>query len=85
MWDPWIAKVEKDSEGTLKLQTFPGNALANIFNIYDRVVGGAVDIGIAVRKARSAENSPAPASSSCRRTSAAGTAPRHSGKSTRTD
>lgn len=49
MWDPWIAKVEKDAEGTLKLQTFPGGAIANLFNVYDRVVGGAADMGSGVQ------------------------------------
>ncbi len=49
MWDPWIAKVEKDSEGTLKLQTFPGAALANMSNVYDRVVSDAADIGTGVQ------------------------------------
>ncbi len=48
IWEPWIAKVEKDSEGTLKLQPFQAG-LANLFNVYDRVVSGAADMGSGVQ------------------------------------
>jgi TRAP-type transport system periplasmic protein len=49
MQQPWIEAVEKDSEGTLKLQPFFGNSLADLFNIYDRVVSGVADIGNGVQ------------------------------------
>ena len=49
MQQPWIEAVERDSEGTLKLQPFFGNTLADLFNIYDRVVGGVADIGNGVQ------------------------------------
>src|SRR5215831_3449733 len=45
MWQPWIAKVEADSEGTLHLQPFFGSSLADLFNVYDRTVSGAADLG----------------------------------------
>ncbi|HEY1504313.1 MAG TPA: hypothetical protein VGF92_08435 [Stellaceae bacterium] len=46
MYEPWIAKVERDAEGALKLQPFIGGAIATVANVYDRVVDGAADIGI---------------------------------------
>ncbi|HLI23231.1 MAG TPA: hypothetical protein VKV32_19050, partial [Stellaceae bacterium] len=49
MLQPWINKVEADSDGTLKLQPFFGNALADLFNIYDRIVSGAADLGSGVQ------------------------------------
>jgi TRAP-type transport system periplasmic protein len=49
LWGPWIARVEADAAGTLKLQPFFGNTLANFGNVYDRVVGGAADLGAAVQ------------------------------------
>jgi TRAP-type C4-dicarboxylate transport system substrate-binding protein len=49
LWGPWIARVEADAAGTLKVQPFFGNTLANFGNVYDRVTGGAVDIGAAVQ------------------------------------
>src|SRR5215469_13739397 len=49
MQQPWIEAVEKDSDGTLKLQPFFGNALADLFNVYDRVVSGVADIGNGVQ------------------------------------
>jgi TRAP-type C4-dicarboxylate transport system substrate-binding protein len=48
LWQPWIQKVEADSEGTLKLQTFFGATLANLFNVYDRVAKGVADMGTGV-------------------------------------
>lgn len=49
MLRPWIASVEKDSQGTLKLQPFFGGALADLANVYDRVVSGVADIGSGVQ------------------------------------
>ena len=49
MWQPWISRVEADAEGTLKLQPFMGATLANMFNVYDRTVSGAADIGTGVQ------------------------------------
>jgi len=49
MWQPWIARVEADAEGSLKLQAFFGGTLANMFNVYDRAVSGAADLGTGVQ------------------------------------
>ncbi len=49
MLQPWINSVEADSDGRLKLQPFFGNALADLFNVYDRVVSGVADIGNGVQ------------------------------------
>jgi TRAP-type C4-dicarboxylate transport system substrate-binding protein len=49
MLQPWIESVETDSDGTLKLQPFFGNSLADLFNVYDRVVSGAADLGSGVQ------------------------------------
>jgi TRAP-type C4-dicarboxylate transport system substrate-binding protein len=49
MWQPWIEKVEKDSNGTLTLQPFFNGTIATIANVFDRVVGGAADIGTGVQ------------------------------------
>lgn len=49
LWGPWIARVEADAQGSLKLQPFFGTTLANFGNVYDRVVGGAADLGAAVQ------------------------------------
>jgi TRAP-type transport system periplasmic protein len=46
MYEPWIAKVERESGGTLKLQPFIGPTIATLANVYDRVVDGAADLGI---------------------------------------
>lgn len=49
MLQPWINSVEADADGALKLQPFFGNALADLSNVYDRVVGGVADIGNGVQ------------------------------------
>ena len=49
MHQPWINKVEADSDGTLKLQPFFGTSLADLFNVYDRVVSGVADLGTGVQ------------------------------------
>jgi TRAP-type C4-dicarboxylate transport system substrate-binding protein len=48
LWQPWIEQVEKDADGALKLQTFFGASLANLFNVYDRVSNGVADLGTGV-------------------------------------
>ena len=48
LWEPWIADVEKESGGTLKLQPFFGGTLANLFNVYDRVASAVADMGTGV-------------------------------------
>ena len=48
-FDPiWIPKVEKDSGGTLKIQTYFGSTLANMVNAYDRTVNGVADMSYSV-------------------------------------
>jgi len=42
---PWIADVEKASNGALKIQLFVGGTLGNFKITYDRVVNGVADIG----------------------------------------
>jgi TRAP-type C4-dicarboxylate transport system substrate-binding protein len=49
LWQPWIQKVEADADGTLKLQTYFGGTLANLFNVYDRVGSGVAEIGTGVQ------------------------------------
>ncbi len=46
VFQPWMAKVEADSAGTLKLQPF--FTIANFGNVYERVVADAADVGYAV-------------------------------------
>ena len=48
LWEPWIQQVEADAEGALKLQTFFGASLANLFNVYDRVSNGVAELGTGV-------------------------------------
>jgi TRAP-type C4-dicarboxylate transport system substrate-binding protein len=47
-WEPWTQQLEKDSGGTLKVQTHFGDALADMSNVYDRTVNGAADLGYGV-------------------------------------
>jgi TRAP-type C4-dicarboxylate transport system substrate-binding protein len=49
LWGPWIARVEADAAGALKLQPYFGSTLATFGNVYDRVTGGAADIAAAVQ------------------------------------
>jgi TRAP-type C4-dicarboxylate transport system substrate-binding protein len=49
LWGPWIARVEADAAGALKLQPLFGSTLATFGNVYDRVTGGAADIAAAVQ------------------------------------
>jgi TRAP-type C4-dicarboxylate transport system substrate-binding protein len=45
---PWIKDVEQASDGTLELKFFPGFALANFVNLYDRIINNVVDVGFGV-------------------------------------
>jgi TRAP-type transport system periplasmic protein len=46
VFQPWMAKVEADSAGQLKLQPF--FTIANFGNVYERVTADAADVGYAV-------------------------------------
>jgi TRAP-type C4-dicarboxylate transport system substrate-binding protein len=48
MWEPWIAQVEKDGAGTLKVQPYFGGTLATMANVYDRLTNGVADIGYGI-------------------------------------
>ena len=43
---PWAKAVEDGSGGAVKITYFPGGAVANFRNVYDRVVNGVVDFGL---------------------------------------
>jgi TRAP-type C4-dicarboxylate transport system substrate-binding protein len=42
---PWAKAVEEGSGGAVKITYFPGGAVANFRNVYDRVLNGVVDFG----------------------------------------
>ena len=44
----WIPKVEKEAQGTLKVQPYFGTTLANMLNAYDRTVNGVADLAYSV-------------------------------------
>lgn len=44
--EKWAEKVEKRTEGKVKVETFPGGTLLDEGNIYDGVLSGAADIGL---------------------------------------
>jgi TRAP-type C4-dicarboxylate transport system substrate-binding protein len=44
-WEPWVAKVNADGKGVLALDMRPGTTIANIFNIYPRVMNDVMHIG----------------------------------------
>jgi len=46
VFQPWMAQVEADAAGNLKLQEF--FTIANFGNVYDRVVNGVADLGYMV-------------------------------------
>ena len=43
VFDKWIAEIEKDSSGTLKIEKFYGATLGNFAVTYDRVLDGVAD------------------------------------------
>ncbi len=44
----WNADVEKELQGALKLQMFPGTAVATFANVLDRVQNNVIDIGFGI-------------------------------------
>jgi TRAP-type C4-dicarboxylate transport system substrate-binding protein len=40
---PWVENVNKDADGTIEFKVFPGPALGNFNNIYDRILNGVVE------------------------------------------
>lgn len=44
-YKPWADKVTADSHGALKVELRPGMVIANITNVYDRVMSNVVQIG----------------------------------------
>ena len=45
---PWIEGVQKDSDGTVEPKLFPGSALANYNNVYDRITNGVIEIAYGI-------------------------------------
>ena len=41
---PWAEEVKKESDGAVQVQLFLGPSVATIFNAYDRVINGVVDV-----------------------------------------
>jgi len=41
---PWAEEIKKESDGAIEVQLFLGPTVATIFNAYDRVVNGVVDM-----------------------------------------
>jgi len=41
---PWAEEVKKESGGDVQVQLFLGPTVATIFNAYDRVIDGVVDV-----------------------------------------
>jgi len=46
--EPWIAKVNQDAAGMFRVQHFPGPALGQFPQIYDRVLNGVADFAFAL-------------------------------------
>lgn len=44
-YKPWADKITADSHGALKIDLIGGTAIANIVNVYDRVMNNVVQIG----------------------------------------
>jgi TRAP-type C4-dicarboxylate transport system substrate-binding protein len=42
---PWSKDIEAASDGQIEIKLFPGPALANFSNVYDRVINGVVEMG----------------------------------------
>jgi len=45
---PWAEEVSKASDGTLDIKVFPGPALANYGNVYDRTITGVVEAAFGI-------------------------------------
>ena len=41
---PWAEQIAKESDGAIKVQLFLGPTVATIFNAYDRVTNGVLDM-----------------------------------------
>jgi TRAP-type C4-dicarboxylate transport system substrate-binding protein len=41
---PWMEEVQKSAAGTIEIKFYPGPALGNFHNIYDRMLNGVADI-----------------------------------------
>jgi len=42
---PWTDEVNKATDGAIEVKLYPGPAIANLGNVYDRVINGVADIG----------------------------------------
>jgi TRAP-type C4-dicarboxylate transport system substrate-binding protein len=42
---PWASKVESASGGLVEIKAYPGGAIANFRNVYDRLLNGVAEIG----------------------------------------
>jgi TRAP-type C4-dicarboxylate transport system substrate-binding protein len=45
---PWSKEIEDETKGALKVQIFVGPSLANLGNMYDRILNGVADLGWAL-------------------------------------
>jgi len=43
--DPWVKQVMAEAGDTIEIKTFPGAAIANFGNVYDRVTNGVAELG----------------------------------------
>jgi TRAP-type C4-dicarboxylate transport system substrate-binding protein len=50
-WQPWAQKVEKDSDGTVKIEGFLGTRLATMENVYDRLLSGGFELAYGIHGA----------------------------------
>jgi TRAP-type transport system periplasmic protein len=44
-WEPWAAKVNAEGKGVVQIELRPGTTVANIFNIYPRVMNDVMHMG----------------------------------------
>jgi len=44
--EPWIKKIEEESDGRIKIENFPGSTLSEASETYDAAVNGKIDIGL---------------------------------------
>jgi len=44
-WEPWAAKVNADGKGVVQIELRTGTTVANIFNIYPRVMNDVMHVG----------------------------------------
>jgi TRAP-type C4-dicarboxylate transport system substrate-binding protein len=48
-WGPWVEKLNREGEGQLKVEVFGGNTLANLGNVYDRLLNNVFQIGYGIQ------------------------------------